>query len=104
LLDKQSNDLTAANLFKFIDCIDSSMKSILGILGIIAGTMLIATLLQNAAYAETDLSNFQNEMQKEYADQANHAQSALAQLNLAFQFQINNQQAINVGTCVVSTC
>ena len=35
------------------------MKSILGILGIIAGTMLIATVLQNTAYAETDQSNWQ---------------------------------------------
>ena len=67
------------------------MKSILGILGIIAGTMLIATVLQNTAYAETDQSNFQNEIQKELRSQANHAQNALAQLNLAFQFQINNQ-------------
>ena len=41
------------------------MKSILGILGIIAGTMLIAIVLQNTAYAETDQSNFQNEIQKE---------------------------------------
>ena len=40
------------------------MKSILGILGIIAGTMLIATVLQNTAYAETDLSNWQNRIAK----------------------------------------
>ena len=67
------------------------MKSILGILGIIAGTMLIATVLQNTAYAETDQSNWQNQLQKEKAEQANQAQNALAQLNLAFQFQMNNQ-------------
>lgn len=80
------------------------MKSILGILGIIAGTMLIATVLQNTAYAETDQSNFQNEIQKELASQSNHAQNAIAQLNLAFQFQINNQLGLNLATCVVSTC
>ena len=80
------------------------MKSTLGILGIIAGTMLIAVLLQNAAYAETDQSNFQNEIQKEIAEQSNHAQNAIAQLNLAFQFQINNQLGLNVASCVISTC
>ena len=80
------------------------MNSKLGILGIIAGTMLIAVLLQNAAYAETDQSNFQNEIQKELASQTNQAQNAIAQLNLAFQFQINNQLGLNVATCVVSTC
>jgi hypothetical protein len=80
------------------------MKSILGILGIIAGTMLIATLIQNTAYAETDLSNWQDQLQKENAEQANHAQNALAQLNLAFQFQINNQIGINAATCLASDC
>jgi xanthosine utilization system XapX-like protein len=79
------------------------MKSILGILGILAGTMLIA-MVQNTAYAETDQSNFQNEIQKELASQSNHAQNAIAQLNLAFQFQINNQLGLNLATCVVSTC
>jgi len=79
------------------------MKSILGILGIIAGTMLIATVMQNTAYAD-DLTNWQDQLQKENAEQANHAQNALAQLNLAFQFQINNQVGVNAATCLASDC